>query len=1095
MINYLSQIKLTHYNNIGDTANSGNGSLITMYDLYCNHRNNLSGFLQCHTKGERLKQIGGSERYIIEFVDGLIFIDIDNHGQANWPQERTLEIAHQLNEAFNEMDAAGYLWTEISKSGNGIHVFFYIPLTAIGVSDRYKEYYVNAGLTYNKIFKQLVRILPELSKEQILEKVLDFHNFSLVQPFEYAPTTILLNQRYNQNIDNFNNFCENIADNYANFTKYHGDYTNALKMADVEQVFADAVNKRLFGDRKDDIVTTEISYSGVRPSVIEPIEDAGIVFDYNKRLQLVWTLRNFFGVEETIDIATRLYDLYHNTDSNRAKAVRQIQSAASSNENRTPNNGMIVFLQRHGFVINSTLITLHDNRKEDFFGIEGTGINGLPADETINLADGFVTDYYDNIISKLNEHQNVYIKAGCGVGKSTFFRTLIEKEKKVCIVCHLNSIKEGVYGKREQEQAQHSEMDIMQNLFEPNFQEEVRNYLVPPEMINMWIATKSRFINDKMVVSWDGYQRLIENGYAKVLDDYIKCIDESHNIVAALNYRNRKSSKKQEGTISALANTKYHFGKTIFCTGTPQNEYQLYQDIYKFEFQKKDPVKYTWEYFKIGAQVSGRGSCEKGAKALYKWFTKYVDVNAYDRIMVYTNTFSGYFTDYLRKNGTYDFCYFCRDNSDMGDQSCGNILFANDLQEEIIVSTVYGSQGIEIKNRIEKLLCVFVTEGTTRTDIIQTIHRFRNIENVHSVICEIHPQGIPEKDLREFSKAVGELRSIPEDKRELLKSNKNYFATKTLMRDNVGYGNNDIVLAELYYNYLQSESLTLEKAREWFDPYMVFRSEIFQDDGDIEDDISVDAYKRFLTENINHYIEYSGIVKYDAFLGTFLPDYKPTRYEEKHIERDLEAMKEIKYLVSPHDENYADTDTRAIMTENVRKIVHAFTYSKSKKSDDEKIFRISACLSFLKARNRIHKHLLSRGIYLGNQLNMDDTFVKEKLVEIRDTYFKHARRLGIDDMDKVKVIDGMFDFSAIPNLESGIIEPNYIMLSKHENWQIDSMGRASSAKLKFQLKSDSSVRFSTHEETYSYATDVLHMSISKSTWVKNGKWKEYFDKL
>ena len=1089
--NYLSQIKLTHFSDKFIASNTA-GQVITMLDLYNNHVNGISGSLQSNISGYRLSQINNSENYIINYTEGLIFIDIDNHGEIYWQKDRTLEIANSINTSFNS--EAGYIWTEFSKSGTGLHMFFFIPLCSTDEEERYKEYYINIALTYNKIYNKLLEILPKINSninsDTILKDILDFHNFKLTQLFDYTDTTILLNQTYNRDIAAFNSFCDNIKEGYKQFISNYGDYFKALSMAKVNSTIIDIVKKKLF--KKEDITVNipTVNYNVFAPLNISKLQNTDLVFDYNNRMQLVYTLKNFFSVEDTIRIAIQFYDLYHNPDSNRVKAISNIKSLAKESSLKTPNIRIINFLQKHGFLINTEI---QQPEKPKFFGIEGTGINGQPADETIYLGDKFISDYYDTIIRKLSEHKNVYIKAGCGVGKSTFFRTLIEKEDKVCIVCHLNSIKEGVYGKR---QKSNTDFNDIEKLFGSDYTlDTLKNYLVGPDKINAWINANISDIDKKIVVSWDGYQKLLENGYDKILDSYVKCLDESHNLVDTLKYRNktegfgRKSLSKKEGTISALTNPKYNFRKTIFCSGTPQNEFQLFKDVYKFEFLKEDPINYTWEYVQINAEnCEGRGVRNKGINAFIEWFNtqNFISSPKFGKILIYNDYYNSGITDSLSVNNV-DFCNFKREVCKDGNYYTSQILYNNNLINKLMVSTVYGSQGIEIKNNIDNLLCIFIQSDITKTDIIQAIHRFRNVKNVHSIIVELTPT--LEEDIRISSTMKDALKTLenisPELKKEL-QENKNYFATRLLLKDNTGYTDHDILLAGLYYNYLEQEKVNYAYICKWFG-YMVKNvydiSSTSSDVSPLEKEVM--EYEVFRTDNIEKFYDYTGIIKSDTFIGAVFPNYVLTNYTERKIEKDLQIIQKIKYLVSPQGENYNDVNTELITKENFLKIVKMFTHLKNYTKEKEligieNIFRLSAAYEFLKARNRIHKHLVSKGTYLRDFI--DDKSTHNILIDIRNTYLSKAELFHIDGITpgfKNMLKEGNAEISE--DIVKELMQPNFVMIENYTVRNTDKSSRADKrrkAKKCYKLVSDSSVICYTLRECYDYL--VVHIGYSHS---------------
>ena len=1128
MSNYLSLIKCTWVPTRETKSGEYNKAthLWTLDFIYNNKKfitdNNLGnpGLIQSNTSGIRLKQNDNSEKYIIENVDGLIFIDIDNHDFQYWSEETNKIYIQKLHKAL--VGQAGYILSEPSKSGSGIHVIFYIPINKnASIDEQYKQYYVNGALTYNKIFKYLKEILTGIPENTILNStnsILDFHNFSLVQLFALGISdNVLYNEIYLSNCDNFTDYCNNIINSYSSYN----EYLDVLDKAGVHPVIKETVYKKLNIYTDSDKAHTEtnspinvklndfdINEFKKNLSTINP--NNKLIFDYNNRLQLVWTLRNFFSESETIEIANILYDRFHNYDSKRANAYSNIKSAAKD-IGKTPNIKILYFLKQFGIPLEETQ-TQTSETADNFISLEGTLINGNPADETIDLKDGFISDYIDTILQRLQDHQNLYIKAGCGTGKSTFYRTLLElPDENVCIICHLNSIIDGVYGERNTNKKDKKKIDFIPNacddLFDISNDSILKNFNFDAQKVNMIIKQHNE-LPGKMVISWNSYQKLLEAGYDYTLDKYIKCFDESHNLIEQLNFRNSKTKKQKQGLISCILDPRWNFRNTIFCSGTPQYEYEFLPDMWKIEFLKKDPVHYSMEYAKIFSKCKFSNSSNyQAANIFINWFIQkdFIHNKAFDKILLFSNKLHKHLSEGFELKGM-DICDFSKEHKDT--MEAQTLIHNKNLNQHVFFSTIYGGQGIEIKNDIENLLCIFMKGDATRTDIIQAVHRFRNVKNIHIIIVETEPLPLSREDtLKTCTEQILEaLKDLPTQYRK----EPNYFATKALFRDNVDFIYLDVLLAMKFYNYKNTEYVEYERIHELFPVFQYIPISIEEI---TNNDISIRIperermeYEKFFTEYALAFFEYKGILESDAFLGEKFPYTKlnvSTSFLESRIRRDLQYCRLIKDMVIPNEAEYTDINLSDKAVSNINKIIAMWTLLKRYKDGNEiigieNIFRVDKAYECLRERKRIHKHYVSSGSYLKPVI--EDKEEIQKLIDIRQNYLKLAGEVGLDG-----VTENMYkEFTTVETikLDSSVLEslkdPNWLAIDKYKTkTSVMRIGKDGKKRKKaYQLLTDESLIFFTLSECLSYSSSMclVRPDMGLATFSKK-HWRKFFRRV
>lgn len=360
------------------------------------------------------------------------------------------------------------------------------------------------------------------------------------------------------------------------------------------------------------------------------------------------------------------------------------------------------------------------------------------ADKTIVIGEGkWLTDYQDEIMSHIHNGKNVYIKGSCGIGKSALYRSIFKSEKKVVIVTHMNSVRDGVFANSD----------------------EIKNFVVLISDATKIIRAR-RCLPRKMVMNWNTYASLIDNDkYRDEFDEYVKLFDESHNLAKSLDFRHEIIYKLGMHT----------FNRCIFCSATPVGEHMLLgSNVVKYEFNREHERKVNYKFMKM---VDGQGNKVEHRKDYdyVSTIVRYVEerYDDYDAFLVFDNR------NYLllaEKFGNY--CVnFCKDNKlqshlvadtytdllgsdiDVGSGDMMRILDDNILTKKVIVTTTYGTEGVEIKqhetmtvnddltidyemHKISKVCAIIPIWNVSTTDVTQTINRFRGVDNVDCIFVQ-----------------------------------------------------------------------------------------------------------------------------------------------------------------------------------------------------------------------------------------------------------------------------------------------------------------------------------------------------------------------
>lgn len=762
------------------------------------------------------------------------------------------------------------------------------------------------------------------------------------------------------------------------------------------------------------------------------------------------------------------------------------------------------------------------------------------SNEHIHLSENeYVCDYYDTIIGHLKE-QSVYVKAGCGVGKSTLYRKIYQREDKVIIVCHLNSIRDGVYNK-----------DGMS-----------KQILMTKEVGN--IIFNDEELPNKMIINWNSYQLLlIDPQYKSKLNDYVKCIDEAHNLILTLSYRSAV-------VFDLLRHQQPH---TLYCSATPLGETALLDNIYTLEFTKDIQKKVQYAMLApigFSRQDKSLEEVEEYTKVDYVatiiQYIKHIKSEAphkYDSIAIYDNRNYNVYKDAFptdvevlsRTRRDEEDEYYWDDKMSTEDKQPISLILDNNVQKQhILSSTVYGTQGIEIKQRlvdvsfrnfeyrtIDNLLVIIPLRGALTSEVEQFINRFRTATNVH--VLFVFTEYRDTKQFEQIAKIISELGTILEKmtKGQLneIKQVQSLKMTYNLMYPNQLLEQEDDIIVkamQIYHNMTLTDTITPSNFNNIYGPKMD-STDFFGSDryirGIVEypyvipsNKIKVsschqDIKKMFIDDPSNLLYLYNCyghsmsqikngleevVANYDDVSKQISSaDCKAVQkaYEDlSFIRRSLMATditikggkegvgKSVEFIVNVESTIEEDERSEQLFKDAIK----VFTW---RNQDGDIIFHRSALKTWLIYRERLIKYAILGDKYLEGY---DEEFTNT----MKSTYSGMYDRLGLD-MNIYSTIgrDGQpttIGITTDPNL----ILSNVLRRVCANGLEFDTNGRlkggargksvGKSKHLKFRLLSDSNVLFTDKKSAYEYLISHGLTDITLSNFEKR-KYKDYITRI
>lgn len=996
-------------------------------------------------------------------VDAKKFFQIDNAVKSTYnsidPYVQKLfdAITNRLKEHCQDI----FLFSQISSSNTSFHfVFSYNIEDKDKTVETFKFLAETAQILVRLNFIELGK-QPEWQRkthnnflQEIIDapEVLDNCSQNPYQPLFISENPIVINEKWS----GYFRCCDD-SDYNIDFLKCRGLIDNTFIENDVvlktvrsnlpfytgnlEKVFEEEKKCNLIKEENKKIVE-EMSSSWNIDGKIPETNNLKKQFSTIARLCIARTIKAYVGGNRTLwkqmhdMIVERHYIPY---TGNRVYDIDMMKNQFDFDRDLDISKANFKILEQFGIYVKQ--------KNVHFYGLEGTSINGFQASEVIKLPTGttdncYLSYYHDRILNRLKYNNVVYIKAGCGVGKSSFYRKVFQTQKKVMIISHLNSIRDGVYNSKN-----FTGDETLENFIFDDKSNDVTsqiNYIFEYKDIKKKLNNRTDDgLPNKMIINWDTYQLIKENYGIKKVNEYIKCIDESHNIVTTANYRNRASKirRQKEGVISCIVDK--NTTNLILCSGTPQYEWMLFDNVYSFEFLKEDTIKYEVVFDKCKDFLDNNYKVDKGenkdmpkGEKYSSFIAQYLINNSqyqlFDKTILFTNVYNKSLPHYMdqHKPQNLSVTYFNKQNCDKKEMSCSEIINNNILNSDIMISTIFGSQGIEIKNDIDNLLAIFIPDEITKTDFIQTIHRFRNVKKIKILFLDI-PNIIPNADEQQIKNAIDALCNLTEEERIILGKSQNKQLSQVLMKNNINFSNKDVQIAYLFRKFVGTDNCSCTKLKKFFGEnnidfkiitttkIQVPQNEVIEASLDVKKTYS-EYINRFLPELISYNEEtiaqkfaqqsYASLRKNDSYDENALFDvgycerdeiYKPnaflTNYNTNKLTKDLITMRKIKDLIKNVCPVPEGEDKDVYIFPIIKKLCDVFTYETT--PNPFKHLHLRELYDFLHIYNEFYLHAQT-GKYFENVLKVNFDEYNNNIRKNLYDWFSQYRRICGDDVSE-----------------------------------------------------------------------------------------------
>lgn len=346
--------------------------------------------LQNQISGKRLQK---NDPDYFKFWTGLIFVDIDN--KYNWSPEYNDYYIKMFHQKLSQYP--WYICTTISASETGIHIIGYIPARF----HTQVEYYISSAVIYSRVSNTLSSLTNKSVEQLYKDKVIDTHNFkSYSQTLCYTYGKTLVNKSFN-------------PDSYRQL-EIHTDkdyYSYILKQNALNASIKKLMQTCLFKDNRVND-TLQVSSSLSLPDIITFTGGDFFDFKYDDRLQLVYTLLNYYSKEDTFYLIDKIYLATYGNDCKYRQRMKEIKSLINStNDRKTPNLRVLRILK----CSYNIKLEADDNM-----------ITTSTEDEeiTIDLKSGYLSDRMPQIMSNLGDL--TVLESPAASGKTTAIANLNE---------------------------------------------------------------------------------------------------------------------------------------------------------------------------------------------------------------------------------------------------------------------------------------------------------------------------------------------------------------------------------------------------------------------------------------------------------------------------------------------------------------------------------------------------------------------------------------------------------------------------------------------------------------------------------------------
>lgn len=993
-----------------------------------------------------------------KYWNGTIFVDIDSKKYGK-PFDFS-DFENKLFDFINKDQGGNFYFMQKSASGNSLHLCFYYSEQERGeTSERVYKYLAKKLLSYVKYAMRRIGY-DDVAKAK---GVIDSCSEKPAQPWYMSNHEI-----------RFGHIAAIEKDlGFPTFGSMPGFDINDVINTENEEVtyFEENSNLVFEFDKKQ-----KISFTGHIPDFISD-------WSHQTRFSLMKIFIKYFGADrdKAVQYYTMIADFIaakYNSNSKAKYTSSKLISLFKNQYNGVCKRMAYELLKKNP----DQRYTSFSSKLLKFFelvygvksNIEGVNeiIDFIP-DEEINLKENeYIGTYYYDILSHVKSNGNVYIQAGCGLGKSYFFKNLFKQEEKVIIVCHLNSIKDSVYA------AEITNEDVV----------------IPTNSdIDRYIETGN--LPNKLLVGWNQMQKLclsLRNPYNKIdLREYYKCFDEIHNIITTMGYRH--------SVIYDIVGCPQVQDKCICVTATSCGEFSIFcPNAYKFKFNKEK--KYQQKiYYAAYDRLAKEGITEKAN--IYQTVNNLIETcltNQFDAVVVFDNKNHA---EFARHWGNEALHYY---KGNRNEPEVVELQKTNTLKHKIFITTTYGTEGIEIKNELKKVAFIIPLNGITDVIVEQLVNRFRNKEVVNIIFV-----GDNKTDDMAVSKeydglVLNIINEIKQNNPEYQKwlENENYYLSAWLYWNNTDLDNEKLdlfpKLVMLYHNYLY---------RFLINGYNIYNKYPELKIGD------VNVFDFSEIEEFNENPELKLIAKYPALV--FEQKTDETCYEL--LSQFYNNKTDIKGSGDMFSEDFQVTITSTYIPytyiRNFRMIMEYCQYIYYSSDPGTK-------LDFLWHPERVDYYkeqlsLLHMQPDFKFVVNLIKLFTRENKFKYKQfkRFWKTRKKITSETITQVqkeklqKDIDWYNGFLKKENLKddltvSMLVELGAQLEQKFKNGREkrcrkgEAVGKAvgKAVHKKYVLIDNPFIEFSSHEECWQYAKNNLMVTVNLNTWIKKGIWKNYFVK-
>ena len=1001
------------------------------------------------------------------YWSGIIFVDIDS---KNYNKE--FDFDDFENRLFLKLQTAKHVKDKFycmqrSASGNSLHVFFYFDWKKIEGIFSVEELFRWLAA---KCMGKVADLMGEIGYEDMAKTkgVLDDCSKKPAQPIFLTPSELKFN-----NID------------------FYGDSFGDMLGFDVSQIIP-----------SDKSISTEVNVIFEDTNNLEFKVFPKIIksWGYENRFALTKVFVRFFGkdrkdeaVEWYSKIVPYIRDEYNKTGGNKytdkqlitqfkrdyPNIIRGIEKDEKDKQKaKKIGDGENVYFAYKS--VSSKMLVFFEtcfNIKARREGVDEI-IKCSYSNEILLIENQKYNEYIGDYMFEIKTHvlagKNVYIQADCGTGKSYFFRELLDDNEidKVIIVCHLNSIKDSVYA----DEISNENVDIPSST-------DIRKYC------------RAGKLPDKMIIGWNQLKELSKFSDKIDLSDYVKCFDEIHNIVATLSYRH--------SVIYDIVRWKELQKKCICVSATPCGEFSLFcPDSVKYSFKKAPKYSLnTYSYNpKLLEDETGRMNI---LPEMIRIIGDFGFNGGYDKIVVFDNVrhpeiYHAWRTEAL---------HYCKDMRK--DKHVIDLQKTNNLKEKVFVTTTYGTEGIEIKNNVNKVLFIIpLRSSVTKTVVTQLLNRFRNMKHADIIFI-----GTGSNNLRLFEEdgpvltIINEIKQNNPDFMEW-KEKENYYLSAWMYWKNTDLDNEKLdlfpKLVMLYHNYLLNQSLTQYNIHNFY-PDIKYSDFLTEREERTEIKDHLDILGRFpnlafeapshenAIEILNNYIEIKDHQKNspnnDIFnldkvsINPVFSDFVKNPSLHGKLIRTMQMIQNAFIKLKPdfrldllHYNNNKEQDQyKNVLLWN--QLVNLNEYK----------FIIQMVKMFRTTNLRFKPSAFHNFFIIREKIKSKPITDKQKEQQDKEiaAYKSFIKKWNLKDDLSLNVFDSLWD--QIKDLE--------IDQSKR-NRKGKAIGKAVGKAINkiYTLIDNPFIEFHTHEECWKYATDNLLTNVNLGTWVKKGIWKKFFIK-